>query len=122
MREGDIEDDFLRKLTSLKYIHRRDIRDRASLEKNFREKFEALGRWSCESLLPATRTWSVNCTGPTTESLGRTRCLPGCSGWNSKVTGDDTRRKSDVFQASPKCSGDRTMDDLREAGWQLLLD
>lgn len=44
VREEDIESSFIEKLQSLKYIHRSDIRDRASLEKNFREKFEALNR------------------------------------------------------------------------------
>ena len=44
VREQDIETDFLEKLRSLKYTDRPDIRDRAALEKNFREKFEALNR------------------------------------------------------------------------------
>ncbi|MBP6781467.1 MAG: type I restriction endonuclease subunit R, partial [Ottowia sp.] len=35
---------FIGKLQNLKYEYRADIRDRASLEKNFREKFEALNR------------------------------------------------------------------------------
>ncbi|MCF6312791.1 MAG: type I restriction endonuclease subunit R [Verrucomicrobiales bacterium] len=42
VKEGDIEDDFIAKLTSLKYKHRPDIRDRDALEANFREKFQAL--------------------------------------------------------------------------------
>ena len=42
--ELDIERDLIAKLEGLKYIHRPDIRDRASLEGNFREKFEALNR------------------------------------------------------------------------------
>ena len=46
VREGDIEDAFIKKLVSLKYSHRPDIHDRATLEKNFREKFEALNRVS----------------------------------------------------------------------------
>jgi type I restriction enzyme R subunit len=46
VREGDIEDAFIEKLRSLKYTVRTDIHDRASLEKNFREKFEALNRVS----------------------------------------------------------------------------
>jgi type I restriction enzyme R subunit len=46
VREGDIEDQFIEKLRSLKYEHRLDIHDRATLEKNFREKFEALNRVS----------------------------------------------------------------------------
>jgi len=44
LKEQGIEDAFIEKLRSLKYTYRPDIRDRASLEKNFREKFEALNR------------------------------------------------------------------------------
>lgn len=43
-REYEIEESFIKKLTDLKYTYRPDIRDRVSLEKNFREKFEALNR------------------------------------------------------------------------------
>ena len=43
-REQDIEDAFIAKLRSLKYAYRTDIRDRAALERNFRQKFEALNR------------------------------------------------------------------------------
>lgn len=42
--ESQIEQDFIAKLSDLKYTYRQDIRDRATLEKNFREKFEALNR------------------------------------------------------------------------------
>ena len=42
--ERDLEDAFLAKLKSLKYECRSDIRDRASLESNFRKKFETLNR------------------------------------------------------------------------------
>ncbi|KFD40036.1 DEAD/DEAH box helicase [Schleiferia thermophila str. Yellowstone] len=42
--EQQIENSLIIKLTDLKYTHRADIRDRASLEKNFREKFQALNR------------------------------------------------------------------------------
>ena len=42
VREQDIETEFQQKLESLEYTNRPDIHDRASLEKNFREKFEAL--------------------------------------------------------------------------------
>jgi type I restriction enzyme, R subunit len=42
--ENFIERDLIAKLEDLKYTYRPDIRDRASLEKNFREKFEALNR------------------------------------------------------------------------------
>ena len=44
LREQEIEEAFIEKLRSLKYIYRGDIRDRAALERNFRQKFEALNR------------------------------------------------------------------------------
>ncbi|HRK77718.1 MAG TPA: type I restriction endonuclease subunit R [Thiobacillus sp.] len=44
VREDTIEYGFIGKLQSLKYEYREDICDRAALEKNFREKFEALNR------------------------------------------------------------------------------
>ena len=40
--EAQLEAQFIEKLRSLKYEYRQDIRDRAALENNFREKFEAL--------------------------------------------------------------------------------
>ncbi|MEO8498092.1 MAG: type I restriction endonuclease, partial [Planctomycetota bacterium] len=40
--ERQLEDQLIEKLRDLKYEHRADIRDRAALEKNFREKFNAL--------------------------------------------------------------------------------
>lgn len=40
--ENQIEMAFIQKLQDLKYIYRKDIRDRASLEANFREHFERL--------------------------------------------------------------------------------
>jgi type I restriction enzyme R subunit len=42
--ENKIELSLIAKLRDLKYIYREDIRDRAGLEKNFREKFESLNR------------------------------------------------------------------------------
>jgi type I restriction enzyme R subunit len=44
IKELQIEDSLIAKLTDLKYTHRADIRDRDSLERNFREKFQALNR------------------------------------------------------------------------------
>lgn len=44
MKEQQIENSLIDKLSYLKYTYRPDIRDRASLEKNFREKFQALNR------------------------------------------------------------------------------
>lgn len=44
VREQDIESALIEKLRDLKYTDRPDIRDRASLEANFRQKFEALNR------------------------------------------------------------------------------
>jgi len=43
-KEQQIEDALITKLKELKYTYREDIRDRYSLEHNFREKFEALNR------------------------------------------------------------------------------
>ena len=42
--ERQLEEQLIEKLLALKYEHRADIRDRATLDKNFREKFEALNR------------------------------------------------------------------------------
>lgn len=44
IKETQIEDSLIAKLSDLKYAIRKDIRDRDSLEKNFREKFQALNR------------------------------------------------------------------------------
>ena len=44
LREDGIESGFIGKLQGLKYEYRPDITNRATLEKNFREKFEALNR------------------------------------------------------------------------------
>ena len=44
MTEQEIEQALIEKLGDLKYQYREDIRDRAMLERNFREKFEALNR------------------------------------------------------------------------------
>jgi len=44
--EHHIELDLIAKLGDLKYTYRPDIRDRAALERNFREKFQALNRVS----------------------------------------------------------------------------
>ena len=42
--ERDLEEALVTKLRDLKYEYRSDIRDRATLEANFREKFQALNR------------------------------------------------------------------------------
>lgn len=42
--ESQLEQSLIDRLVSLKYQHRSDIRDRAALEANFREKFEAINR------------------------------------------------------------------------------
>ena len=44
MKEQEIEQELIDKLSDLKYTYRGDIKDRASLERNFREKFEELNR------------------------------------------------------------------------------
>jgi type I restriction enzyme R subunit len=40
--ERQLEEELITKLRDLKYEHRPDIRDRLALEKNFRDKFQAL--------------------------------------------------------------------------------
>lgn len=42
--EKQIEDGFIKRLVDLKYIYREDIRDKISLEENFRKHFERLNR------------------------------------------------------------------------------
>lgn len=42
--EKKIEEQFIKKLQALKYVYRPDIRDRETLEQNFRKKFEALNK------------------------------------------------------------------------------
>ncbi len=46
MTEQKIEKELIEKLRGLKYAYREDIRDRASLEANFRQKFEELNKVS----------------------------------------------------------------------------
>ncbi len=45
-KENQIEQGLIAKLTHLKYTYRPDIRDKVTLEQNFRQKFEALNRVS----------------------------------------------------------------------------
>lgn len=42
LKESQIEQKLINKLEDLKYTHRPDVRDKAALEQNFRDKFEAL--------------------------------------------------------------------------------
>ncbi len=51
IKEQQIEDSLIAKLTDLKYTYRSDIK--ASLEKNFREKFQALNRAQAINYLEA---------------------------------------------------------------------
>lgn len=44
IKETQIEEGIIAKLTDLKYSYRSDIRDKYTLERNFREKFQALNR------------------------------------------------------------------------------
>ena len=44
IKETQIEESLITKLIDLKYAYRPDIRDRTTLEKNFREKFQSLNR------------------------------------------------------------------------------
>lgn len=44
MTEAELENQFITKLQDLKYSYRSDIRTRAALESNFRQKFDELNR------------------------------------------------------------------------------
>ena len=44
LKEAQIEESLITKLSDLKYTYRSDIRDRLTLENNFREKFQILNR------------------------------------------------------------------------------
>jgi len=44
MRESKIEQDLINQLVDLKYTYRSDIRNKTTLEQNFRQKFEALNK------------------------------------------------------------------------------
>ena len=44
IKENKIENDFIKKLQDLKYKYRPDIRDKKSLELNFKQKFEELNK------------------------------------------------------------------------------
>ncbi len=44
LKESQIEQKLISKIAELKYSHRSEIRDKAALERNFRDKFEALNR------------------------------------------------------------------------------
>ena len=43
-KEAQIEEELIQQLQELKYIYREDIKDRKSLEQNFKQKFEALNQ------------------------------------------------------------------------------
>jgi len=43
-KEQQIENELIDRLKDLKYTYRKDIRDKNTLEQNFREKFETLNR------------------------------------------------------------------------------
>lgn len=44
IKESQIEESLIIKLSDLKYTYRQDIRDRSALEKNFRDRFQSLNR------------------------------------------------------------------------------
>ena len=43
-KEAEIEQELIGRLTDLKYTYRENIRDKQTLELNFRQKFEALNK------------------------------------------------------------------------------
>lgn len=74
IRETQIEEQFIRKLRELKYTYREDIRDKKTLDKNFREKFEALNRVKLtESEFERLKTDIINSDVFAASKLLRTR-------------------------------------------------
>lgn len=71
VRESTIEQELIEKLGELKYTLRPDIRDRAALEANFRQHFQALNKVTLtDAESPACWTRS----SPPTSSLPPTPC------------------------------------------------
>jgi type I restriction enzyme, R subunit len=72
VREETIEAGFIGKLRDLKYEYRPDITNRAMLEANFREKFEALNRvrLTASKTLRAISSFTRNDGTPLNYTLG----------------------------------------------------
>ena len=58
-KEQEIEQGLINRLEELKYTYRPDISDREALERNFRQKFEALNRVRLTDARDADRTWRI---------------------------------------------------------------
>jgi type I restriction enzyme, R subunit len=79
--EQQLEEQFIQKLLGLKYEFRPDIRDRAALEANFREKFQALNRVKLsddefQRLLDEVVTPDVFASARTLRTINNAAALP----------------------------------------------
>lgn len=102
VRERDIETALLDKLRELKYSDRPDIHDRATLEANFRQKFETLNRVRLtdgefsrlldELITPDVFTASIRCTNRSRWSGTTRRCSAASSAPSSASTPSICRR------------------------------
>lgn len=59
LKENNIEQKLIEKLEELKYTYRPDIRDKVTLEQNFREKFESLNHVYLVPTLPRGNAYGV---------------------------------------------------------------
>ena len=62
-KEQQIEQALITRLEDLKYTYRPDIRDRETLEQNFREKFQALNKGLGKNRSPQFCNW-FDCDKP----------------------------------------------------------
>ena len=99
--ESVLEQQFIGQLEDLKYAYRGDIRDRASLHVNFREKFESLNRCKLtdkefDRLLQQIVRQDVfhasRASASETPSSART-ARPSISSWLTPATGARTPSK-----------------------------
>jgi len=106
--ERQLEDQFIEKLQGLKYEYRADIRDRAALEKNFRDKFEALNHihltdGEFQRLLDEIVTPDVFTAAHTLRnrsSLPATTALRSTTPWSTSPNGAKTPSRPSASSAS----------------------
>lgn len=76
VRESTIGQKLIEKLGELKYTLRPDIRDRAAMERNFREKFEALNRVSLTNIRAGYRQFKADKAAKDMAALSGKHGLP----------------------------------------------
>ncbi len=108
VNEPQIEYGFIGKLHDLKYTYRSDIRNRKTLEENFREKFEALNRVSLP-MRSSPACWmrsSRRMSSPPPKPCGSATASPATMArrcttpWSTSRTGARTTSRSSTSSAS----------------------